>query len=200
MGYWRIWDEVLTVTQENDARVWSTIIYGASFTSAHAGLCIWKGISYVVIRSGWQGLLWRMGMSEVVPGWHTSLPYPVYAIYPNLLRDLVTDWSNEVWCINVKYILLSQGFMFLVVIRNWFSRYVFACMVSDTQNTPFCLDALNQAFPYNWPGIFNSDEGFQSTHGRVYPAPFCGIAYIGQYIHKSHNVTVLLYHLVFPAK
>ena len=104
-----------------------------------------------------------MGMEGVAPGPHTSRAHPTHPIYPYLLRDLVIDRPNYVWCTDVTYIPMHRGFMFLVVILDWFSRYVMAWMVSNTQDTTFCLHALEQALQQGRPEIFSSDQGCQFT-------------------------------------
>lgn len=99
-----------------------------------------------------------MGLEGVATGLHTSRPYPTHAIYPYLLRDLVIDRPNQVWSTDVTYIPMNRGYMFLVAILDWYSRYVVAWMVSTTQDTVFCLQALEQAFTtHGCPEIFNTD-------------------------------------------
>jgi putative transposase len=122
-----------------------------------------NGVGYEVNRKRVQRLMRLMGLEGVAPGPHTSRPHPAHAIYPYLLRGLVIDRPNQVWCTDVTYIPMHRGFMFLVAILDWSSRYVLAWMVSNTQDTTFCLDALEQAFTHGCPAIFNSDQGCQFT-------------------------------------
>lgn len=118
---------------------------------------------YVVNRKRVQRLMRMMGLEGVAPGPHTSRPHPMHTIYPYLLRDLVIDRPNQVWCTDVTYVPLPHGFLFLVAILDWYSRYVLAWMVSNTQDTVFCLEALDEALMQGCPEIFNSDQGCQFT-------------------------------------
>ena len=122
-----------------------------------------NGLGYAVNRKCVQRLMRRMGLVGVAPGPRTSRPHPAHTIYPYLLRDLVIDRPNQVWCTDVTYLPMPRGFLFLVAILDWYSRYVLAWMVSNTQDTVFCLDALEQAFTHGCPEIFNSDQGCQFT-------------------------------------
>ena len=122
-----------------------------------------KASGHAVNRKRVQRLMRRMGLAGVAPGPHTSRPHPAQAIYPYLLRDLVIDRPNQVWCTDVTYVPMQRGFMFLVAILDWYSRYVLAWVVSNTQDTAFCLQALEHAFDQGCPEIFNSDQGCQFT-------------------------------------
>jgi putative transposase len=122
-----------------------------------------NGAGYEVNRKRVQRLMRLMGVEVVALGPKTSQPHPAYAIYPYLLRDLVIARPNQVWCTDVTYLPLPRGFLFLVAILDWYSRYVVAWMVSNTQDTAFCLEALEQAFTHGCPEIFNSDQGCQFT-------------------------------------
>ena len=118
---------------------------------------------YEVNRKRVQRLMRLMGLEGVAPGPQTSRPHPAHTIYPYLLRDRVIDRPNQVWCTDVTYIPLARGCMFLVAILDWYSRYVLAWLVSNTQDTAFCLEALEQALTQGCPEIFNSDQGCQFT-------------------------------------
>jgi putative transposase len=87
-----------------------------------------NGLGAEVNRKRVQRLMRVMGLAGVAPGPHTSCPHPTHPIYPYLLRDLVVDRPNQVWCIDVTYIPMQRGFMFLVAILDWYSRYVVAWM------------------------------------------------------------------------
>ena len=122
-----------------------------------------NGAGYAGNRKRVQRRMRPMGVEGVAPGPKTSQPHPTHAIYPYLLRDLVIARPNQVWCTDVTYLPLHRGFLFLVAILDWYSRYVVAWMVSNTQDTAFCLEALEQAFTHGCPEIFNSDQGCQFT-------------------------------------
>lgn len=84
--------------------------------------------------------------------------------YPYLLRDKVIDKPNQVWATDITYIRLKQGFVYLVAVMDWFSRYVLSWRLSNSLDTSFCLEALEEALMfYGFPEIFNSDQGCQFT-------------------------------------
>jgi putative transposase len=108
-------------------------------------------------------LLHRMGLMATYPGPTTSQPNSEHRIYPYLLRGVAIERSNFVWSTNITYIRLAQGFVYLVAIMDWYSRYVLAWRLSNTMEVHFCLAALDQAFRQATPTIFNSDQGAQFT-------------------------------------
>ena len=94
----------------------------------------------------------------------TSRPGVGHRIYPYLLRGRVIDRPNQVWATDITYIPLARGFMYLVAIMDWHSRRVLAWRVSNTLDTDFCIDALEEALAcYGKPEIFNTDQGCQFT-------------------------------------
>ena len=84
-------------------------------------------------------LMRLMNLQAVVPGPHTSPPHPAHAVYPYLLRDLVVDRPNYVWCADSTYVPLRRGFLSLVAVLDWYSRYVLAWALSNTLEARFCL-------------------------------------------------------------
>lgn len=108
-------------------------------------------------------LLRQMGLQAIYPKPHLSLGGPQHKVYPYLLHGLVIRRPNQVWGTDITYIRLRQGFVFLVAIMDWFSRYVLAWEVSVTMDTSFCLSALESALRQGKPDIFNSDQGSQFT-------------------------------------
>jgi putative transposase len=116
-----------------------------------------------VNRKRVQRLMRLMGLEGVAPGPYTTCPHPAHTIYPYLLRGLVIDRPNQVWGSDVTFIPMNRRFMLLVAILDGYSRYVLAWMVSNTQDTPFCLDAFKQAFTHGCPAIFHRDQGCQCT-------------------------------------
>lgn len=104
-----------------------------------------------------------MGLQAVVPGPHTSRPHPEHRIYPYLLRDLKIQAPNEAWCSDITYVPMQHGYLFLVAVMDWFSRYVLAWELSNSLETGFCLTALNRALGKATPGICNTDQGSQFT-------------------------------------
>jgi putative transposase len=104
-----------------------------------------------------------MGLQAVVPGPHTSRPHPGHRVYPYLLRSLEIRAPNEVWCADITYIPMRLGYLYLVAVMDWFSRYVLAWELSNSLETDFCLTALRRALGKGRPGIFNTDQGSQFT-------------------------------------
>lgn len=108
-------------------------------------------------------LLRQMGLMAIYPGPRLSQPGEQPVRYPYLLRGLSIERVNQVWSTDITYIRLQGGFLYLVAIIDWFSRYVLAWRTSITLETAFCLEALDQAFLMARPDIFNSDQGSQFT-------------------------------------
>lgn len=116
-----------------------------------------------VNRKRIQRLMQIMGLEATVPGPHTSRPHPEHMIYPYLLRGMVLRHSNLVWSADITFVPMPVGFMYLVAIIDWYSRFVLAWRLSNTIDTPFCLDALAIALEDGTPCIFNTDQGCQFT-------------------------------------
>jgi len=106
-------------------------------------------------------LMRKMGLMAVYPKPRTSLPAPVYIKYPCLLGGLAIETPDAVWCSDITYIRLRGGFMYLVAIMDYFSRYVLSWSVSNSLESLFCLDALDEALTVSRPVIFHSDQGKQ---------------------------------------
>lgn len=125
---------------------------------------------YGVNRKRVQRLMRRMGLWGIAPGPRTSRAHPRHKVYPYLLRDLVVQRPNQVWSTDITYLPMRTGFMFLVAILDWYSRYVLSWGLSNTLDTVFCLEALEEALSAGRPEIFNTDQGCQFTS-----APFTGV-------------------------
>ncbi len=110
-------------------------------------------------------LMGLMGIQSVSPKPSLSGKHPDHKIYPYLLRDMVVNRCNQVWCTDITYIRLKRGFLYLAAIMDWFSRYVIAWRLSNTLDVNFCLDMLHEALRKRRPEIFNSDQGVQFTSG-----------------------------------
>jgi len=93
----------------------------------------------------------------------TSRPAAQHRIYPYLLRGLAIGRPNQVWAADITYIPMTRGFLYLVAVMDWHSRYVLAWRLSNTMDTSFCLDALDDALQKGRPEIFNTDQGSQFT-------------------------------------
>lgn len=108
-------------------------------------------------------LMQKMGLQALFPGKNSSKRHPGHKIWPYLLKDRVIRYPDEVWCVDITYVPIVGGFMYLVAIMDWFSRYVVGWELSNSMDTHFCLQALDHAFGYGQPLIFNSDQGSQFT-------------------------------------
>jgi len=108
-------------------------------------------------------LMRLMGLQAVLPGPHTSRRHPQHPVYPYLLRDLTIRAPDEVWCADITYLPMKRGFLYLVAIMDWFSRYVLAWELSNSLETSFCVEALERALDRGPPEIFNTDQGSQFT-------------------------------------
>lgn len=108
-------------------------------------------------------LMRKMGLMAVYPKPRTSCPAAVYIRYPCLLNTIVMDAPDIVWCSDITYIRLKGGFMYLVAIMDYFSRYVLSWSVSNSLESLFCIDALDEALSISKPEVFHSDQGKQYT-------------------------------------
>jgi putative transposase len=108
-------------------------------------------------------LLRLMGLEAIYQRPRLSAPAPGHRIYPYLLRGVMIARPNQVWSTDITYIRLWQGFIYLVAIIDWFSRYVLSWEISVTLDSAFCESALERALLLGQPEIFNSDQGAQFT-------------------------------------
>ena len=121
-----------------------------------------EGIS--VGRHRVRRLMRLMGLEAIYQAPRTSDPHPAHRIYPYLLRGMAINRPNQVWCSDITYIPVQHGFLYLVAIMDWATRHVLAWRLSNTMDTRFCLEALNEALArYGKPEIFNTDQGSQFT-------------------------------------
>ena len=118
---------------------------------------------YTVNRKRVQRLMRLMGIEATYPRPWTSDPHPEHRIYPYLLRDLVIARRDQVWSADITYIPMPRGFMYLVAILDWHSRYVLAWQLSNTLDSEFCVATLQVALQRGRPEIFNTDQGSQFT-------------------------------------
>ncbi len=118
---------------------------------------------YEVNHKRVQRLMQLMGLQAIYPRPKTTVSGQRHRIYPYLLRDLAVVQPNQVWSADITYVPMRQGFMYLVAVLDWYSRYVLAWQLSNTLDCRFCLDALQQALLLGKPEIFNTDQGVQFT-------------------------------------
>ncbi len=108
-------------------------------------------------------LMGVIGVEAIYQKPRTSVMVSAHQKYPYLLSNLAIVRPNQVWSTDITYIRMRQGFLYLVAIIDWYSRYVLAWELSNTLDTQFCLDAIDHAFKKAKPEIFNSDQGCQFT-------------------------------------
>jgi putative transposase len=129
-----------------------------------------RRMTAVLVREGWsisrptvQTYMREMGIAGIAPGPNTSQPSPVHKTYPYLLRHLEISRPNQVWGIDITYIRLRAGWMFLVAILDWFSRFVVGWELDQTLESSFVLQAVDGALTKARPEIWNSDQGSHFT-------------------------------------
>src|SRR3989440_3209181 len=118
---------------------------------------------YAVERKRVTRLLRLMGLEAVYPKPRLSLPGTVEQRYPYLLRGMTIERCDQVWSCDITYIRLRRGFIYLMAVMDWFSRYVLAWEISISLDTSFCLEALERALRIATPEIFNTDQGVLFT-------------------------------------
>lgn len=117
----------------------------------------------VVNRKRVRRLMQRMGLEAIYPKPRTSVPQAGHRIFPYLLRDVVITGPDHVWSTDITYVPMRQGFLYLVAVIDWYSRFVLSWRLSNSLDTLFCLEALEAALTWGRPQIFNTDQGAQFT-------------------------------------
>jgi putative transposase len=152
----------LTLMRLIDEQHMHTPFYGARQMVRHL-----RREGYVVSRKRVRRLMQKMGLCVVYQRPRTTVPAVDHEVYPYLLGNLVIERPNQVWCADITYISMRRGFMYLVAIMDWVSRKVLAWRLSNTMDTEFCIEALEEALgKYGKPEIFNTDQGSQFTSPR----------------------------------
>jgi len=109
-------------------------------------------------------LMRKMGIEAIYRRPNTSKPAPGHRIYPYLLRDIAVTRPNQVWAMDISYIPMARGFVYLAAVVDWFSRRILSWKLSITMDVSFCLEAVEEALSMNEkPEIFNTDQGSQFT-------------------------------------
>lgn len=116
-----------------------------------------------VNRKRVQRLMRLMGLEAIYPKPRTTTRHPEHKIYPYLLRNVAVVRPDQVWSIDITYIPLRSGFLYLTAIMDWYSRYVLTWRLSNSLEGSFCCEALEEALNRAQPEIFNSDQGVQFT-------------------------------------
>jgi putative transposase len=141
-----------------DRQYLATPFYG----SRKISVCLKKD-GQIVNRKRIRRLMRLMGLKAIYRRPRTSPPGKGNKIHPYLLKGLKIDRPNQVWAADITYIPMQKGFLYLVVIMDWYSRYVLAWRLSNTLESDFCVEALKEALKKGWPEIFNTDQGSQFT-------------------------------------
>lgn len=118
---------------------------------------------FPVNRKRVQRLMGDMGLEAIYPKPNLSLNSKPHLVYPYLLKGLDINRPNQVWCSDITYIRLSHGFLYLVAILDWYSRYVLSWRLSNTLDAAFCTEAATEALIHSVPDISNTDQGVQFT-------------------------------------
>ncbi len=118
---------------------------------------------YIVNHKRIQRLMRKMNIQAIYPAPKTTVSSAEHKVYPYLLRNLAITRPNQVWSTDITYVPMPKGFMYLVAVIDWYSRYVLAWQLSNTLDGRFCLDTLQQALRRGKPAIFNTDQGVQFT-------------------------------------
>ena len=152
-------EENLALLRAIDEQFLETPFYGARQMVRHL-----RRQGFPAGRKRIRRLMLKMGLSPIYQKPRTSDPHPEHKVYPYLLRHLVVDRPDQVWCADITYIQMRRGFLYLVAIMDWASRKVLSWRLSNTMDTAFCVEALDEATArYGRPEIFNTDQGSQFT-------------------------------------
>jgi putative transposase len=141
-----------------DEQYTKTPFYGWPRMTAHV-----RRLGLQVNHKRVQRLMQMMGLQAIYPKPRPSAAAKEHTIYPYLLNAVVLSRPNQVWSADITYVRMTQGFMYLVAVIDWYSRYVLAWQLSNTMESTFCLVALERALGQGAPMIFNTDQGVQFT-------------------------------------
>ena len=148
----------LTLMRLIDEQYMNTPFYGYPKMTKHL-----RNQGYWVSPKRTARLMRVMGLQAVVPKRRMTRNNPDHKVYPYLLRNVPITRVNQVWSTDITYVPMNQGFMYLMAILDWFSRYVVSWQLSNTLDNNFCLKALERSLEHRKPTIFNTDQGVQFT-------------------------------------
>jgi putative transposase len=151
-------EEDLSLMKLIDRQYLVAPFYGARKIAA----CL-KSQGYLVNRKRVRRLMCLMGLKAIYRRPRTSKPAPGHKIYPYLLGGMKITRPNQVWSVDIICIPMARGFLYLVAIIDWYSRYVLSWRLSNTLDASFCVEALEEALRKGKPDIFNTDQGAQFT-------------------------------------
>ena len=151
--------ENLALMRLIDAQFLETPWYGSRQMARHL-----RREGHDVGRKRVRRLMAMMGLAPIYQRPRTTVAHPEHRIYPYLLRGLVVDRPNQVWCADFTYIPMRRGFLYLAAVMDWATRKVLSWRVSNTMDVAFCVEALQEALArFGRPEIFNTDQGSQFT-------------------------------------
>lgn len=150
--------ETLDIMDRIDRQYTETPFYGVERMTAQL-----RREGLVIGHNRVRRLMRLMGLMPIYPKPNGSKRHPEHKIYPYLLRDVAVEKANQVWSADITYIRMVAGFLYLMAIMDWFSRYVLSWAVSNSLDCLFCVDVLEQALLVGNPQIFNTDQGSQFT-------------------------------------
>lgn len=150
--------ETVNLMQLLDQQYTATPFYGVNKMTEYL-----RQQHYVIGKDRVRTLLRMMGLFAIYPRRFTSQRTQEHKIYPYLLSGINITQPNQVWSADITYVRLVHGFAYLVAVLDWFSRYVVSWRLSNTLESSFCVQALEMAFRYGQPEIFNTDQGTQFT-------------------------------------
>ena len=144
----------LTLMRLIDEQFLETPWYGSRQMARHL-----RREGYRVGRKRVRRLMAKMGLEPIYRRPRTTDPHPGHQIHPYLLREMVIDRPNQVWCADITYIPMRRGFLYLVAVMDWSTRKVLSWRVSNTMDVEFCIEAVNEAMArFGSPEIFNTDS------------------------------------------
>ncbi len=151
--------ENLALMRLIDAQFLDTPWYGSRQMARHL-----RRDGHEVGRKRVRRLMALMGLVPIYQRPRTTVPNSEHRVWLYLLRDMVVDRPNQVWCTDLTYIPMRRGFLYLVAVMDWATRKVLAWRVSNTMDVEFCIEALEEALArFGHPEIFNTDQGSQFT-------------------------------------
>ena len=151
-------EENLAIMRELDKQYLDTPFYGVERMWAYL-----RSIEHFVNIKRVRRLLRKMGLEAIYPKPNLSRANKQHKIYPYLLKGQTIDHINQVWSIDITYVPMKSGYMYLVAIIDWHSRFVLSWKLSNTLDTAFCVEALQEALKHGKPEVFNTDQGSQFT-------------------------------------
>lgn len=167
-----------------DKQFLDTPFYGVRQMTWHL-----KGEGHKVNKKRIRRLMRLMGLTPIYQKTNTSKPNKAHKIYPYLLGGVKITEANQVWCADITYIPMRKGFLYLVAIMDWATRRVLSWRFSNTMDTDFCVEALNEAIlRFGPPKIFNTDQGSQFTSFKWTdnPRSNCALAYLARLIYGTN--------------